>query len=71
METFANNGLAGHYLYKTTDESPNKSGGRAIEWMKGLLEIQKNAGDSLEFIENVKVDLFPDDVRLFSDGSNF
>jgi len=66
METFANNGLAGHYLYKTTDESPNKSGGRAIEWMKGLLEIQKNAGDSLEFIENVKVDLFPDDVYVFS-----
>ena len=34
--------------------------------MKGLLEIQKNAGDSLEFIENVKVDLFPDDVYVFS-----
>ncbi|MGB0360611.1 MAG: TGS domain-containing protein, partial [Endozoicomonas sp.] len=36
------------------------------QWLKGVLELQKNAGDSLEFIENVKIDLFPDEVYVFT-----
>ena len=35
-------------------------------WVKGLLEIQQRAGNSLEFIENVKIDLFPDDIYIFT-----
>ena len=66
METFANNGIAGHYLYKTNEESGSGSHERAREWMKGLLEIQQSAGNSLEFIEHVKFDLFPDEVYVFS-----
>ena len=38
---------------------------RAREWVQGLLECS-NAGDSLEFIENVKIDLFPDEVYVFT-----
>ena len=66
MEMVANNGIAGHWLYKANDESSSGSHKRAREWMKGLLEIQQSAGNSLEFIENVKIDLFPDEVYVFS-----
>ncbi|MBT7370922.1 MAG: bifunctional GTP diphosphokinase/guanosine-3',5'-bis pyrophosphate 3'-pyrophosphohydrolase [Gammaproteobacteria bacterium] len=66
METVANNGIAGHYLYKSNEESIGGSHERAREWMKGLLEIQQSTGNSLEFIEHVKVDLFPDEVYVFS-----
>ncbi|MDQ8038312.1 MAG: bifunctional GTP diphosphokinase/guanosine-3',5'-bis pyrophosphate 3'-pyrophosphohydrolase [Pedobacter sp.] len=68
MEAMANNGIAAHWLYKSDGEGSftNTSQTRAREWMKSLLEIQKNAGDSMEFIENVKIDLFPDEVYVFS-----
>jgi guanosine-3',5'-bis(diphosphate) 3'-pyrophosphohydrolase len=66
MEMVANNGIAGHWLYKSNDESTSGSHERAREWMKGLLQIQQSAGNSLEFIENVKIDLFPDEVYVFS-----
>lgn len=66
MEMVANNGIAGHWLYKSNDESTSGSHKRAREWMKGLLEIQQSAGNSLEFIENVKIDLFPDEVYVFT-----
>ena len=66
MEMVANNGIAGHWLYKANDESSSGSHKRAREWMKGLLEIQQSAGNSLEFIENVKTDLFPDEVYVFT-----
>ena len=65
MEAMANNGIAAHWLYKS-DGFTNTSQTRAREWMKSLLEIQKNAGDSMEFIENVKIDLFPDEVYVFT-----
>jgi guanosine-3',5'-bis(diphosphate) 3'-pyrophosphohydrolase len=65
MEAMANNGIAAHWLYKN-DGFTNTSQTRAREWMKSLLEIQKNAGDSMEFIENVKIDLFPDEVYVFT-----
>ncbi|MBO6557513.1 MAG: bifunctional GTP diphosphokinase/guanosine-3',5'-bis pyrophosphate 3'-pyrophosphohydrolase [Pseudomonadales bacterium] len=65
METVANNGIAGHYLYKSSDDS-NAGHERARAWMRGLLELQQSAGNSMEFIENVKIDLFPDDVYVFS-----
>jgi RelA/SpoT family (p)ppGpp synthetase len=67
MEAMANNGIAAHWLYKSdADGFTNMSQTRAREWMKSLLEIQKNAGDSMEFIENVKIDLFPDEVYVFT-----
>lgn len=66
MEMVANNGIAGHWLYKSNDESVSGSHRRAREWMQGLLELQQSAGNSLEFIENVKIDLFPDEVYVFT-----
>lgn len=70
MEAMANNGVAAHWLYKTDQEAYSKtlsgSHNRAREWVQGLMEMQKSAGNSLEFIENVKIDLFPDEVYVFT-----
>lgn len=67
MEEMANFGIAAHWLYKTNDGEPlNGSHTRARQWLQGLLEMQQRAGDSLEFIENVKIDLFPDEVYVFT-----
>ena len=66
MEAMANNGIAAHWLYKSSDDLPNSAHLRAREWVNGLLELQKHAGNSLEFIENVKIDLFPDEIYVFT-----
>lgn len=74
MDAVANNGIAGHWLYKSEDESGTTAGGvtaagshaRARQWVKGLLELQQRAGDSMEFIEHLKTDLFPDEVYVFT-----
>jgi guanosine-3',5'-bis(diphosphate) 3'-pyrophosphohydrolase len=67
MEGMANNGIAAHWLYKSSDSpSVNGSHARARQWVQGLLEMQQRAGNSLEFIESVKIDLFPDEVYVFS-----
>ena len=66
MESMANNGIAAHWLYKTDGQSTNGSHTRAREWVQGLLEMQQRAGNSLEFIENVKIDLFPDEIYVFT-----
>ncbi|MCM2131233.1 RelA/SpoT family protein [Larsenimonas rhizosphaerae] len=69
MEAMANNGIAAHWLYKAGQtDRPIAAGShaRAREWVKGLLEMQRRAGNSLEFIEHVKNDLFPDDIYIFT-----
>ncbi|GEN28543.1 guanosine-3',5'-bis(diphosphate) 3'-pyrophosphohydrolase [Halovibrio variabilis] len=69
MEAMANNGIAAHWLYKagqTSHPIAEGSHARARAWVKGLLEMQRHAGDSLEFIEHVKNDLFPDDIYVFT-----
>jgi guanosine-3',5'-bis(diphosphate) 3'-pyrophosphohydrolase len=65
MDQVAERGVAAHWVYKTTDPT-NAAQSRAREWVAGLVEAQTRAVSSLEFIENVKVDLFPDDVYLFT-----
>jgi len=66
MEAMANNGIAAHWLYKSHDNSPSNAHVRARQWVNGLLEMQQNAGNSMEFIENVKIDLFPDEIYVFT-----
>jgi RelA/SpoT family (p)ppGpp synthetase len=66
MEAMANNGIAAHWLYKSDGQSSNGSHARAREWVQGLLEMQQRAGNSLEFIESVKIDLFPDEIYVFT-----
>jgi len=67
MEEMANNGIAAHWLYKSNgEETPKGTHARARQWVKGVLELQQRAGNSLEFIESVKIDLFPDEVYVFT-----
>ncbi|SDS97473.1 (p)ppGpp synthetase, RelA/SpoT family [Halopseudomonas litoralis] len=66
MEELANNGIAAHWVYKSKDEVINGNHARTRQWLKGVLELQQRAGNSLEFIENVKIDLFPDEVYIFT-----
>lgn len=66
MEKMASNGIAAHWLYKSSDDTPNQSHIRARQWVQDLLEMQKHAGNSLEFIEHVKTDLFPDEIYVFT-----
>ena len=66
MEDMANNGIAAHWLYKSDNGSVSASHTRAREWVQGLLEMQQRAGNPMEFIESVKMDLFPDEVYVFT-----
>ncbi len=67
MDTVAETGIAAHWSYKTGDPAnSNKAEAKAREWMKELLNLQKDVGSSEEFIENVKIDLFPDEVYVFT-----
>lgn len=66
MDRVAEAGIAAHWLYKTGDGGGVSAQARAREWLKELLEMQQAAGSSLEFLENVKVDLFPDEVYVFT-----
>lgn len=67
MEAMANHGIAAHWLYKENDsENPTPAQARARRWINSLLEIQSQANSSIEFIEHVKVDLFPDEIYVFT-----
>jgi guanosine-3',5'-bis(diphosphate) 3'-pyrophosphohydrolase len=66
MHRMSESGIAAHWLYKSDDDKMEKFQDRANEWLRDLLEIQKSAGDSLEFIDNLKVDLFPQEVFVFT-----
>jgi len=67
MDRMATSGIAAHWLYKSgEDQSADRTQIRAQEWVKNLLELQQRTGNPLEFIESVKVDLFPDEVYVFT-----
>ena len=66
MERMANYGIAAHWEYKAGNKNIEGSQHRATRWVQGLLEMQKQAGDSLEFLEHVKADLFPDEIYVFT-----
>jgi len=66
MENVAENGVAAHWIYKSEGVEVNEAQLRAREWVQRLLEMQHSTGNSLEFIENVKIDLFPDEVYVFT-----
>jgi len=66
MDRMAESGIAAHWLYKSSDNQSSEAHADASNWLKNLLELQKDAGDSMEFLEHVKVDLFPDEVYVFT-----
>ncbi len=66
MDKVAESGIAAHWHYKSNDEQSSSTQRRAHEWLKSLMDLQQNTGNALEFLENVKVDLFPDEVYIFT-----
>jgi GTP diphosphokinase / guanosine-3',5'-bis(diphosphate) 3'-diphosphatase len=65
MHHVAESGIAAHWQYKEGDDSVRSYSERAREWLQQLVEIQQG-GNSEEFLESVKVDLFPDKVYVFT-----
>ncbi|MFL0803455.1 MAG: bifunctional (p)ppGpp synthetase/guanosine-3',5'-bis(diphosphate) 3'-pyrophosphohydrolase [Agarilytica sp.] len=67
MDELANTGIAAHWLYKNETDNPmSPTFDRANRWTKRLLEIQQLTNSSVEFIEHVKIDLFRDEVYVFT-----
>lgn len=69
MHRVAEAGVAAHWLYKNEDANLSDLQQRTHTWLQSLLDIQKQTGDSAEFLEHVKVDLFPDSVYVFTPKS--
>jgi GTP diphosphokinase / guanosine-3',5'-bis(diphosphate) 3'-diphosphatase len=65
MHKIAEAGVASHWLYKEND-SLNELHAKTHQWLQSLLEMQSESGDSAEFLEHLKVDLFPDSVYVFT-----
>ena len=67
MHVMAEVGVAAHWRYKSSGDSQgNHAQQRAREWLRKLLDMQRRAGNPVEFLESVKVDLFPDEVYVFT-----
>ena len=66
MHRIAEAGVASHWLYKSTDTSLSDLQQKTHLWLQSLLEMQTESGDSAEFLEHLKVDLFPDAVYVFT-----
>jgi guanosine-3',5'-bis(diphosphate) 3'-pyrophosphohydrolase len=69
MHYVAEAGVAAHWLYKNEEGTLTDLQQRTHAWLQSLLDIQKQTGDSAEFLEHVKVDLFPDSVYVFTPKS--
>ncbi|WP_297480969.1 bifunctional GTP diphosphokinase/guanosine-3',5'-bis pyrophosphate 3'-pyrophosphohydrolase [uncultured Photobacterium sp.] len=66
MDQMADKGVAAHWTYKDGEAPGTTAQIKAQRWMQSLLELQQSAGSSFEFIENVKSDLFPDEIYVFT-----
>ncbi len=65
MDICANRGLAAHWQYKLGAQV-DVSEQHTQQWIKDLMDMQHNTGNSIEFLENVKVDLFSDEIYVFT-----
>ncbi|HSF47006.1 MAG TPA: bifunctional (p)ppGpp synthetase/guanosine-3',5'-bis(diphosphate) 3'-pyrophosphohydrolase [Burkholderiales bacterium] len=65
MHKIAESGVAAHWLYRSS-EPLNDLQQNTHRWLQSLLEIQSESGDPIEFLENIKLDLFPDQVYVFT-----
>ncbi|HKC44142.1 MAG TPA: bifunctional (p)ppGpp synthetase/guanosine-3',5'-bis(diphosphate) 3'-pyrophosphohydrolase [Burkholderiales bacterium] len=66
MHRVAETGVASHWLYKDEEGTLSEVQSRTHKWLQSLIEIQNASGDSAEFLEHVKVDLFPEEVYVFT-----
>jgi guanosine-3',5'-bis(diphosphate) 3'-pyrophosphohydrolase len=66
MHNIAAAGVAAHWLYKSNDAQLTALQQKTHQWLQRLLEIQSDSADSLDFLEHLKIDLFPDEVYVFT-----
>lgn len=66
MDNYAEYGIAAHWLYKQDEARVNLTQLKVSQWLRSVIEMQQVSGNSQEFIESVKIDLFPDEVYLFT-----
>jgi guanosine-3',5'-bis(diphosphate) 3'-pyrophosphohydrolase len=66
MDIVAERGIAAHWVYKNRGAASNNAQARAQNWVNGLVSSDEFSLPSLEFLENVKIDLFPDEVYIFT-----
>ncbi|SNX29406.1 GTP pyrophosphokinase [Polynucleobacter meluiroseus] len=66
MHAVAESGVAAHWAYKDGSPDMSEVQNRAHQWLQSLIDIQDSSGDSQEFLEHVKIDLFPDAVYVFT-----
>ena len=66
MHNIAAAGVAAHWLYKSSDAQLTALQQKTHQWLQRLLEIQSDSADSLDFLEHLKIDLFPDEVYVFT-----
>src|SRR3954469_7425024 len=66
MHRIADSGVASHWMYKDDADRLSELQKQTHSWLQSLLEIQHQSGDPQEFLEHVKVDLFPDEVYVFT-----
>ena len=66
MHRIAEAGVASHWLYKAGDSSVSELQIQTNQWLQSLLDIQADSRDSAEFLEHIKIDLFPDEVYVFT-----
>src|SRR5688572_19920152 len=66
MHRLAESGVASHWMYKDDTDKLSELQKQTHQWLQSLLEIQHQSGDPHEFLEHVKVDLFPDEVYVFT-----
>ncbi|MEM9860596.1 MAG: bifunctional (p)ppGpp synthetase/guanosine-3',5'-bis(diphosphate) 3'-pyrophosphohydrolase [Myxococcota bacterium] len=66
MHRTAELGIAAHWQYKQQTGGLDKRDAASFAWLRQLMEFQQDVDDPVEFLESVKVDLFPDDVYVFT-----
>lgn len=66
MHKIAESGVASHWLYKSSEANLSEMQRKTHQWLQSLLESLGESSDSVEFLEHLKVDLFPDEIYVFT-----
>ncbi len=66
MHKIAEAGVASHWLYKSSEANLSEMQRKTHQWLQSLLESLGESTDSVEFLEHLKVDLFPDEIYVFT-----
>jgi guanosine-3',5'-bis(diphosphate) 3'-pyrophosphohydrolase len=69
MHAVAEKGIAAHWMYKEHEDGSDASPQQAAVWLQSLIDIQHETRDSAEFLEHLKIDLFPESVYVLTPKS--